>query len=89
VKNEEKITREFCPTSESMAELRKRMNVNKSSYFAVSGACDPLVRPDSALLPFFKSENKILIPYLGHYNIKVSLRAWYSVLQHLEQNHGL
>eukprot|EP00510_Aplanochytrium_minuta_P000339 CAMPEP_0184022580 /NCGR_PEP_ID=MMETSP0954-20121128/10710_1 /TAXON_ID=627963 /ORGANISM="Aplanochytrium sp, Strain PBS07" /LENGTH=463 /DNA_ID=CAMNT_0026305021 /DNA_START=131 /DNA_END=1522 /DNA_ORIENTATION=+ len=84
--NRLKIEREFCPTSKSMAALRERMSLNKSKYFALTGRCDPLVRPGSALLPFFDRENKVLIPYLGHYNIKVSLRAWYTVLEHLEQH---
>ena len=41
---------EFHPSNVEMRKLREKMKKNSSDYFAVTGACDPLVRPDSALL---------------------------------------
>ena len=41
---------EFFPENTEMLKLRAKMAENASDYFAVTGACDPLVRPESALL---------------------------------------
>jgi len=84
------IRDEFCPTSENLMELRRRMKqgmeTHVSSYYAISGHCDHLVRPDSAVLDFIPKHRQKLIPYVGHFNIKVSLNAWGAVLDQLDEH---
>jgi hypothetical protein len=83
------INNEFCPTNEVTISLRQKMEATEklqpSTYFTISGDCDPLVRADSALPRFLPDKNRIRIPYLGHYNIKVSLQAWSHVAMFLAE----
>jgi len=83
------IMNEFCPTSRTTTELRQRMleteKANPGTYCGITGSCDPLVSPSSALPSFFAEENKVVIAHVGHYNIKVSLKAWFHVAAWIEK----
>lgn len=87
--NDEGIRKEFCPTNEKLHKLQAKVEssvkTGRVSYFAVTGYCDPLVRPESALLTKCFDQTKVVeLPHLGHYNIKVSSTAWRVVMNHLE-----
>ena len=74
---------DFCPTSAKLAALRASMASSSVRYFGITGTCDPLVRPASAVLPFF-TDDSVVMPHLGHYNIMVSLVAWHRVIERLD-----
>jgi hypothetical protein len=81
------IQDDFLPTAPSTAALRREMARNGRSYFAITGECDHLVRPSSAAFPavFQLGRNAVVVPYLGHFNIKISTAAWSIVIDHLEK----
>ena len=57
----------------------------------ISGACDPLVLPPSALAhPEINTTNtagysRVLVPHCGHYSIKISTVTWTAILKFVEQ----
>ena len=81
------INRDFHPASPTLTTLRAQIQASPVRYFGVTGGCDLMVRPHSALPSCFEPEDCHCIPYLGHYNIKVSMQAWGKVLQHLRDIH--
>lgn len=78
--HERGILRDLTPLAETSKQLVKRMERTEKkksgTYFAITGQIDPLARPHSTLPAFYLKNNRVLIPYLGHYQIKVSLNAW-------------
>ena len=82
------VTREFCPSNPITIDLRERMERTDAvspTYFTISGFCDFLVRPSSAMPHFVRAEHTKMLPHVGHFNIKVSLSAWKCVIEYLDE----
>jgi pimeloyl-ACP methyl ester carboxylesterase len=78
---------DFCPSSKKLVALRASIAQSAASgrvhFTGITGFCDPLVRPESALPPGLSP--RVHLPHLGHYNIKISVSAWRAALSAVAQ----
>lgn len=60
-------SRQMCPDSEFLAQLRQKMNNRSESYYQVVSKFDEVIFPwESALLQATPKQNQYIVPFVGH-----------------------